>query len=47
MVASPVAIALMGGFAALSSMGAMMIVHLLVGAVALAAGFAVAMKLGE
>ena len=46
-VASPVAIALMGGFAALSGMGAMMIVHLLVGAVALVAGFVVAMKLGE
>lgn len=46
-VASPVAIALMGGFAALSGMGAMMIVHLLTGAVALAAGFFVAMKLGE
>ena len=46
-VASPVAIALMGGFAALGGMGAMVIVHLLVGAVALAAGFIVAMKLGE
>ncbi|MDE6925857.1 MAG: DUF368 domain-containing protein [Acetatifactor sp.] len=46
-VASPVAIALMGGFAALSGMGAMMIVHLLTGAVALIAGFVVAMKLGE
>lgn len=46
-VASPFAIALMGGFAALSGMGVMMIVHLLAGAVALAAGFAVAMKLGE
>lgn len=46
-VASPVAIALMGGFAALGGMGAMMIVHLLVGAVALAVGFVVAMKLGE
>lgn len=46
-VASPVAIALMGGFAALSGMGAMMIVHLLTGAAALAAGFVVAMKLGE
>lgn len=46
-VASPVAIALMGGFAALSGMGAMMVVHLLTGAVALAAGFIVAMKLGE
>ncbi len=46
-VASPVAIALMGGFAALSGMGALMIAHLAAGAVALAAGFAVAMKLGE
>lgn len=46
-VASPVAIALMGGFAALSGMGAMMILHLLAGAVALVAGFVVAMKLGE
>lgn len=46
-VASPVAIALMGGFATLSGMGAMMIVHLLTGAAALAAGFVVAMKLGE
>ncbi|MCM1542031.1 MAG: DUF368 domain-containing protein [Blautia sp.] len=46
-VASPVAIALMGGFAALSGMGAMMILHLLMGAAALVAGFAVAMKLGE
>ena len=46
-VASPVAIALMGGFAALSGMGAMMILHLLVGAAALVAGFIVAMKLGE
>lgn len=46
-VASPVAIALMGGFAALSSMGAVMILHLLAGAAALVVGFAVAMKLGE
>lgn len=46
-VASPVAIALMGGFAALSGMGAMMILHLLAGAAALVAGFVVAMKLGE
>lgn len=46
-VASPVAIALMGGFAALGGMGAMMILHLLAGAAALVAGFAVAMKLGE
>ncbi|MCM1302652.1 MAG: DUF368 domain-containing protein [Lachnospiraceae bacterium] len=46
-VASPVAIALMGGFAALSGMGAMMILHLLAGAVAFVAGFVVAMKLGE
>ena len=46
-VASPVAIALMGGFAALSGMGAMVAVHLLAGVVALAAGFAVALKLGE
>lgn len=46
-VASPVAIALMGGFAALGGMGTMMILHLLAGAAALVAGFAVAMKLGE
>ncbi|MCM1214189.1 MAG: DUF368 domain-containing protein [Lachnospiraceae bacterium] len=46
-VASPVAIALMGGFAALSGMGAMMTLHLLAGAVAFVAGFVVAMKLGE
>lgn len=46
-VASPVAIALMGGFAALGGMGATMILHLLAGAAALVAGFAVAMKLGE
>ncbi len=46
-VASPVAIALMGGFAALSGMGAMMILHLVAGAAALVVGFVVAMKLGE
>lgn len=46
-VASPVAIALMGGFAALAGMGAMMILHLLAGAAALVVGFTVAMKLGE
>lgn len=46
-VASPVAIALMGGFAALSGMGAMMILHLVMGAAALIVGFIVAMKLGE
>lgn len=46
-VASPVAIALMGGFSTLSGMGAMAAVHLLTGAVALAAGFVVALKLGE
>lgn len=46
-VASPVAIALMGGFAALGGMGAMMILHLLAGAAAFVAGFIVAMKLGE
>lgn len=46
-VASPFAIALMGGFAALGGMGMMAAVHLLTGAVALAAGFFVAMKLGE
>lgn len=46
-VASPVAIALMGGFAALSGMGAMMLLHLVAGAAALVVGFVVAMKLGE
>lgn len=46
-VASPIAIALMGGFSTLAGMGAMAAVHLLVGAAALAAGFFVAMKLGE
>ena len=46
-VASPVAIALMGGFAALSGVGATLILHLLAGAAALVAGFAIAMKLGE
>ncbi len=46
-VASPVAIALMGGFATLSGMGAVMIAHLVAGAAALVVGFSVAMKLGE
>lgn len=46
-VASPVAIALMGGFAVLGGMGAMAVVHLFAGVAALAAGFFVAMKLGE
>lgn len=46
-VASPFAIALMGGFASLSGTGVMAAVHLLTGAVALAVGFFVAMKLGE
>ena len=46
-VASPFAIALMGGFASLSGMGIMAAVHLLIGVVALVVGFFVAMKLGE
>ena len=46
-VASPVAIALMGGFAALSGMGGTIVLHLLAGAAALVAGFTVALKLGE
>ena len=46
-VASPFAIALMGGFASLGGMRIMAAVHLLTGAVALAVGFFVAMKLGE
>lgn len=46
-VASPVAIALMGGFAALSGMGALMVPHLIAGAAAFVVGFLVAKKLGS